>query len=82
MGGYPVEMDCKLGQVSGVVGERARTPSGDSNFLSELLVKFHESCYIGAGCFDKVCFFFMIERNKWLNIKVKPYRPVLETTVG
>lgn len=63
-GGNPVEMECQLGQVAGVVGKRTLAFASNCDFLPELLVKFPESYYIGAGCLDEVCFFFMIERNK------------------
>ena len=63
-GWYLVEMERKLGKVPGVVGKGTGAFSRNSDFLAELLVKFTKTCYIGTGCFDKVCFFFMIERNK------------------
>lgn len=62
--GDTVKMHRQLGQVVGIIAQGALPSAGHCDFLAELLVKFPESCYIGAGCLDKVCFFFMIERNK------------------
>ena len=62
-GGNLVEVDCQLGKVAGVVGERAGAFASDGNFLAELLVKFTETRYIRTGCLDKVFFFFMIEKD-------------------
>jgi hypothetical protein len=81
--GNAVEMECQLGEVPGVVGQGAGTLACNGNFLSELLVKFTETCYIGTGGLDKVFFFFMIEMMLRLKIKDKPYLPLsVKTTVG
>ena len=61
--GNLVKVDCQLSKVSGVIGKRTWAFAGDGNFLAELLVKFTETCYIRTGCFDKVFFFFMIEKD-------------------
>ena len=68
-GGNLVEVDCQLGKMPGVVGERTRAFPGDGNFLAELLVKFTETCYIRTGCLDKVFFFFMIEMDLMIDYK-------------
>lgn len=68
-GGYLVEVDCQLGKVSGVVGKCAGAFASDGNFLAELLVKFTETCYIRTGCFDKVFFFFMIDKELMIDYK-------------
>lgn len=68
--GDTIKMQGQLCQVVGIIAQGALTSASHCDFLTELLVKFPESCYIGAGCLDKVCFpclpegrFFMIERN-------------------
>jgi hypothetical protein len=58
-----VEMQGQLCQVVGIIAQGAFTSACHGDFLAELLVKFTETCYIRTGCFDKVCFFFMIEMS-------------------
>lgn len=63
LGRYLIKVNGKFCQVMRVIAQCALTSASNGDFLAELLVKFPESCYIRAGCFDKVCFFFMIEMS-------------------
>jgi hypothetical protein len=50
----------QLGQAAGIVGKGALAPTGNGDFLAELLVKFTESSYISTGSLDKGLLFFFI----------------------
>ena len=60
LGRQTVEVQGQFGQVAGVVGKRALASAGDGDFLSELLVKLAESCYISTGSLDEGLLFFFI----------------------
>lgn len=60
---YLIKVNGKFCQVVRVIAQGTLSSASNGDFLTKLLVKFPESCYIRAGCFDKVCFFFMIEMS-------------------
>lgn len=63
IGWYLIKVNGKFCKVMGVIAQGTFSSAGNCDFLAELLVKFTETCYIRTGCFDKVCFFFMIEMS-------------------
>jgi hypothetical protein len=54
LGRQAVEVQGQLGQVVGVIVERALAAARQGDFLVELLVKLLESGYISTGSLDKV----------------------------